>query len=53
MPDTPAVRLLVRGWAAMAEELVVSWVAAPGEVTRDELLQLLAVSLPALVEAAV
>ena len=53
IPDTPAIRLLVRGWSAMAEELVLSWVAAPGEVSRDELLGLLAVSLPALVEGAV
>ncbi len=51
IPDTPATRLLVRGWAAMAEELVLSWVAAPDGVTRDELLQLLAVSLPTLVGA--
>lgn len=49
IPDTPAIRLLVRGWAAMAEELVLSWVADPDGVTREELLQLLAVSLPALV----
>lgn len=51
IPDTPAVRLLVRGWAAMAEDLVLSWVADPDGVGRDELLHLLAVSLPALVEA--
>ncbi|WP_148615569.1 TetR/AcrR family transcriptional regulator [Nocardioides rubriscoriae] len=53
MPDTPAIRLLVRGWAAMAEELVLSWVADPNGVTRDELLHLLAVSLPVLVDASV
>jgi AcrR family transcriptional regulator len=53
IPDTPATRLLVRGWAAMAEELVLSWVAEPAGVTRDELLRMLAVSLPALVAAAV
>ena len=51
IPDTPVVRLLVRGWAAMAEELVLSWVADPAGVSRDELLHLLAASLPALVEA--
>jgi len=49
IPDTPAVRLLVSGWSAMAEELVLSWVAEPGEVTREELVQLLGSSLPALV----
>lgn len=52
IPDTPAIRLLVRGWAAMAEELVLSWVASPAGVTRDELLRLLADSLPSLVAGA-
>ena len=49
IPDTPATRLMVRGWAAMAEELVVTWVADPGGVTRDELLGALTASLPAMV----
>ncbi|WP_238342866.1 TetR/AcrR family transcriptional regulator [Nocardioides cynanchi] len=49
VPDTPAARLLVRGWAALAEELVLTWIAEPGEVSRDELLRLVAGSLPALV----
>lgn len=49
IPDTPVVRLLVAGWAAMAEELVLRWVADPAGVSRDELLHLLAGSLPALV----
>lgn len=51
IPDTPVVRLLVRSWAAMAEDLVLAWVAEPGDVTREELLRLLATSLPALVAA--
>jgi AcrR family transcriptional regulator len=51
VPDTPAGRLVVRGWAALAEELVLSWIADPGEVTRAELLDLLAGSLPALIAA--
>jgi AcrR family transcriptional regulator len=51
VPDNPAARLLVRGWAALAEELVLTWLAEPGEVTRDELLGLVAGSLPALVAA--
>ena len=29
VPDTPAARLMVRGWSAMTEELVLSWVAEP------------------------
>jgi len=49
IPDTAAVRLVVRAWAAFAEELVLSWVAAPGEVTRDQVIDILAGSLPALV----
>jgi AcrR family transcriptional regulator len=49
VPDTPAARLAVRGWSAMAEELVLTWVAEPGEVTRDQLVEALAASLPALV----
>jgi AcrR family transcriptional regulator len=52
LPDTPVVRLVVKGWAAYAEELVLSWVAAPGDVSREQLVDLLAGSLPALVEAA-
>lgn len=51
VPDTPAARLVVRGWAALAEELVLTWIADPGPVTREELLGILAGSLPALVTA--
>ena len=49
VPDTPANRLLVRGWSALTEELVLAWIAEPGGVTRDELVGLLARSLPSLV----
>ena len=48
--DTPANRLAVRGWSAMVEELVLSWVDDPSGVTRDQLLDLMAASLPAIVE---
>lgn len=47
--DTPRNRLVVRGWAAMTEELVVTWREDPSGVTREELLELIAGSLPALV----
>lgn len=50
IPDTPATRLVVRGWSAMTEELVLSWIDDPRGVTRDQLLDILAGSLPALVE---
>jgi AcrR family transcriptional regulator len=49
LEDNPRTRLLVRGWLAMAEELVIAWRADPGEVTREEVEALIAGSLPALV----
>ncbi len=49
--ETPRTRLLVRGWAAMAEELVLGWKADPQGVTREEVLEMLVASLPALVAA--
>jgi hypothetical protein len=48
--DSAATRLMVRGWSAMTEDLVLSWVRDPGGVSREELLGALAASLPALVE---
>ncbi|WP_372729379.1 TetR/AcrR family transcriptional regulator [Nocardioides sp.] len=48
--DTPATRLLVRAWAAMAEEFVLSWAVEPEAMTRDELLAVVTGALPALVE---
>jgi AcrR family transcriptional regulator len=50
VPDTPAARLVVGGWSALTEELVLTWVADPTGVTRAELLAILTASLPALVE---
>ena len=50
VPDTPATRLVVRGWSAMTEELVLSWIADPGGLSREQLLEILAASLPAIVE---
>jgi AcrR family transcriptional regulator len=50
IPDTPAARLMVRGWSAMGEEMVLTWVADPRGVTRDQLLESLSASLPALVD---
>jgi AcrR family transcriptional regulator len=49
VPDTPAARLVVGGWSALTEELVLTWVVDPAGVTRDELLAILTGSLPALV----
>ena len=52
VPDTAASRLVVRGWSAMAEELVLTWVQDPGGVPREQLVSMIATSLPALVAAA-
>lgn len=52
IPDIPVNRLVVRGWSAMTEELVLAWVADPAGVSRDQLLDVVAASLPALVAAA-
>jgi len=46
LQDTPAVRLMVRGWSAMCEEVVLSWVRDPRGVSRQDLLVLLAAALP-------
>jgi AcrR family transcriptional regulator len=49
IPDTPANRLVVRGWSAMVEELVLSWIDDPRGVSRDDLLSIITASLPAVV----
>lgn len=49
VPDTDAARLMVRAWSAMVEDLVLTWKVSPGDVTREQLLALMAGSLPALV----
>jgi len=46
--DSPTTRLLVDGWAALVENVVVAWVEDPHDVARDELLQRLARALPAI-----
>ena len=48
--DTPATRLLVRGWAALTEELVLAWIEDHHGVSREELLATLTAALPSLVE---
>ena len=50
--DTPRNRLVVRGWSAMTEELVHHLGHRPARrpsVTRDELLEIIGGSLPALI----
>ncbi|KQZ67197.1 TetR/AcrR family transcriptional regulator [Nocardioides sp. Root151] len=50
LPDTPATRLMVHAWSAFAEDVALTWAENPDGVSRDEVLELLAGSLPALVE---
>ena len=50
--DTPATRLMVRGWSALAEEVVVSWVRDHRGVSRQDLLTLLAAALPGVLPGA-
>lgn len=44
--DTPAARLMVRGWSAMAEEVVLAWVRDDRGVGKEDLLAMLAAALP-------
>lgn len=47
--DSAATRLLVDGWAAMVETVVVAWVEDAAGLSREELLERLALALPAIV----
>jgi AcrR family transcriptional regulator len=51
--DTPRNRLVVRGWSAMTEELVIIWGTDTREgrptISKDELLAMIGGSLPALI----
>jgi AcrR family transcriptional regulator len=50
LTDTPLARLVVRGWSAMTEELVLAWIDDPHDITREELIAIVVASLPAVVE---
>ncbi len=45
--DSPAVRLLVRGWSASVEDVVLSWLEDDRDISKQQLLEMLAASLPA------
>jgi AcrR family transcriptional regulator len=49
--DSPAMRLLVRGWSAMLEDVIINWVADPAGLSREDLLKRLAAMLPAIILA--
>lgn len=43
--DSPGVRLLVRGWSAMVEQVVLDWIEDPHGIDRQALLDSLTASL--------
>jgi len=49
LQDTPATRLVVRGWVAFVEDTVLAWCDKPDGVTRDELAKIVTDALPALI----
>ena len=51
LSDSAAMRLLVRGWSAMLEDVIINWVADPSGLSREDLLKRLAAMLPAIILA--
>ena len=51
VPDTPAMRLLARGWAAYAELVVLAWVDDDRGLSKQELLDTLTGSLSGMAAA--
>ncbi|MET3963589.1 AcrR family transcriptional regulator [Marmoricola sp. OAE513] len=51
LSDSPTMRMLVNGWAAMLEVVIIDWVTDPRGISREELLERLAKALPAIVLA--
>lgn len=47
--DTPAVRMVIRGWQAMVENLVLAWCEDPRTMTREDLQRLVTEGLPQLI----
>ncbi len=45
--DSPAVRLMVRGWSASVEDVVLAWLQDDRAIGKEQLLQMLAGSLVA------
>jgi len=50
LPDTPAVRLVIHAWQAMVEDLVLTWCDHPAGLTRDDLIEVITTSLPAIID---
>ncbi|MCW2753262.1 MAG: transcriptional regulator, TetR family [Marmoricola sp.] len=51
LSDSPTMRLLVNGWAAMLEVVIIDWVHDPRGIAREDLLGRLARALPGIVLA--
>ena len=51
IPDTPAIRLLARGWAAMTEYVVLAWIEDDRGISQDDLIANLALSLAGIASA--
>ncbi len=49
--DTPATRLVLNSWAALAETLVLGWVQERQSMTRDQLVAVLVGGLPEMLAA--
>lgn len=49
LEDRPDVRLLVRGWSAMVEEMVLTWLEDPEGISREELVTLAVTALAGIV----
>jgi AcrR family transcriptional regulator len=52
LTDDPATRLVIRGWSALVEEMVLTWAQDPGPVSRAALVDTLVRALPAVVGVA-
>ncbi|MBO9520774.1 MAG: TetR/AcrR family transcriptional regulator [Nocardioidaceae bacterium] len=46
--DSPGLRLMVDGWGAMTESVILAWIEDPHGLSREDLLHRLAVALPAI-----
>ena len=47
--DTPPVRLVIRGWSAMVEAMVLTWLDDPATMSKQQLLTCCTLALPACV----
>ena len=48
LEDSPRVRLMVRGWSALVEDLLLSWLEDDRGITRAQLVEMMTASLPSL-----